>query len=28
LEEARSKAYAAVDKISFEGKQFRRDIGA
>lgn len=28
LEEARAKAYAAADKISFEGKQFRRDIGA
>jgi phosphoribosylamine--glycine ligase len=28
LEEARSKAYAAADKITFEGKQLRRDIGA
>jgi phosphoribosylamine--glycine ligase len=28
LEEARAKAYAAADKITFEGKQFRRDIGA
>ena len=28
LEEARTKAYAAADKISFEGKQLRRDIGA
>lgn len=28
LEEARAKAYAAADKISFEGKQLRRDIGA
>jgi phosphoribosylamine--glycine ligase len=28
LAEARAKAYAASDKISFEGKQFRRDIGA
>lgn len=27
-EEARAKAYAAADKISFEGKQLRRDIGA
>lgn len=28
LEEARTKAYAAADKIAFEGKQLRRDIGA
>ena len=28
LEEARAKAYAAADKITFEGKQRRRDIGA
>jgi phosphoribosylamine--glycine ligase len=28
LEEARAKAYAAADKITYEGKQFRRDIGA
>jgi len=28
LEEARSKAYAAADKINFEGKQLRHDIGA
>ena len=28
LEEARKKAYAAADKIAFEGKQLRRDIGA
>jgi len=28
LEEARAKAYAAVDLISFEGMQYRRDIGA
>ena len=28
LEEARTKAYAAAEKISFEGKQLRRDIGA
>ncbi len=28
LEEARAKAYAAAEKISFEGKQLRRDIGA
>ena len=28
LEEARTKAYAAADKISVEGKQLRRDIGA
>lgn len=28
LAEARTKAYAAADKISFEGKQLRRDIGA
>jgi phosphoribosylamine--glycine ligase len=27
LEEARSKAYAAADKILFEGKHVRRDIG-
>jgi len=28
LEEALAKAYAAAEFISFEGKQFRRDIGA
>ena len=28
LEETRAKAYAAADRISFEGKQLRRDIGA
>ena len=28
FEEARKKAYAAADKISFEGMQLRRDIGA
>jgi len=28
LEEARRKAYAAAEKIVFEGKQLRRDIGA
>lgn len=28
LEEARAKAYAAAEKIAFEGKQLRRDIGA
>jgi len=28
LEEARAKAYAAADRISFEGKQLRRDIGS
>jgi len=28
LEEALFKAYAAADKITFEGKQLRRDIGA
>ena len=28
LEEARAKAYSAADKICFEGKQLRRDIGA
>ena len=28
LEEARNKAYAAAEKITFEGKQLRRDIGA
>ena len=27
LEEARAKAYSAADKIVFEGKQLRRDIG-
>lgn len=26
--EARSRAYAAVEKIDFEGRQYRRDIGA
>lgn len=28
LEEARNRAYAAVQKIQFEGMQFRRDIGS
>jgi phosphoribosylamine---glycine ligase len=28
LEQARAKAYAAVDKIALAGKQVRRDIGA
>lgn len=28
LEDARSRAYAAVDAIEFEGKTYRRDIGA
>jgi phosphoribosylamine-glycine ligase len=28
LEEARVKAYAAANTISFEGKQLRHDIGA
>ena len=28
FEEARERAYAACDLISFEGKQFRTDIGA
>ena len=28
IEEARTKAYAAADKIAFEGKQLRLDIGA
>ena len=28
LEEARQAAYAAADQIQFEGKQFRRDLGA
>ena len=27
IDNARQKAYAAVDKISFEGMQYRRDIG-
>ena len=27
FEEARDKAYQAVDLINFEGKQFRQDIG-
>ncbi|HLD39105.1 MAG TPA: phosphoribosylglycinamide synthetase C domain-containing protein, partial [archaeon] len=27
IERARDHAYAAVDEIHFEGKQFRRDIG-
>jgi phosphoribosylamine-glycine ligase len=26
-EEAKQRAYARVDQISFEGKQVRRDIG-
>jgi phosphoribosylamine--glycine ligase len=28
LEEARARAYLAVEKIRFDGAQFRRDIGA
>jgi len=28
LSQARDKAYEAVSKISFDGAQFRRDIGA
>jgi phosphoribosylamine--glycine ligase len=28
LEAARTSAYAAVEKIQFDGAQFRRDIGA
>lgn len=28
VDQARSKAYAAVDRIELSGKQFRRDIGA
>jgi len=28
FEEAQQRAYQAVDRIDFEGKQFRRDIGA
>jgi len=28
VEQARTKAYAAVERIELEGKQFRRDIGA
>jgi len=28
LEEARTRAYEAVSKISFEGMQFRKDIGS
>ena len=28
LEEARVKAYAVADQLSFDGKQLRRDIGA
>jgi len=28
VDQARSKAYAAVDAIGLAGKQFRRDIGA
>ena len=28
LSDARAKAYAAVEKIEFDGAQFRRDIGA
>ncbi len=28
VDAARAKAYAAVDKINFDGMQFRRDIGA
>jgi len=27
LAEAKAKAYQAVDKIAFDGKYFRRDIG-
>lgn len=27
LEEARSKVYAAIDKVKFEGAKYRRDIG-
>jgi phosphoribosylamine--glycine ligase len=27
LDQARQKAYAAVEKISFPGMQYRRDIG-
>ena len=27
LEEALAKAYSAVEKISFEGMQYRKDIG-
>jgi phosphoribosylamine---glycine ligase len=27
IDEARTKAYAAADKIQFEGKLMRRDIG-
>jgi phosphoribosylamine-glycine ligase len=26
--EARERAYAAVDKVTFEGARFRRDIAA
>ena len=28
LKEALDRAYTAVDRINFEGKYFRRDIGA
>jgi phosphoribosylamine--glycine ligase len=28
VDQARSKAYAQVDRIELSGKQFRRDIGA
>ena len=27
IDEARAKAYAAVEKIKFEGMHYRRDIG-
>ena len=27
IDNARQKAYAAVDKINFDGKHFRTDIG-
>ena len=27
LEDARNKAYQAMEKISFEGMQYRKDIG-
>ena len=28
LREARDRAYAAAERITFEGRQMRRDIGA